>query len=102
MALRTVWLAQPRFRAITAGRCSRLDANRIWLRRRVKASKERNPASIFVCSSGINVLTKRGAFICCFFFLARGPRIFSTGEGKTDLVQQTARLLHQYGLLLHA
>ena len=36
-------------------------------------------------------------FICRFFF-ARGPRIFSKGESKTDLVQQTSSLLHQIGL----
>jgi hypothetical protein len=46
IALRTVWVAQPRLRAISLGRCSRHDASRIWLRRRchpeccVKVSSE--------------------------------------------------------------
>jgi hypothetical protein len=44
IALRTVWVAQPKLRAISLGRCSRLDASRIWLRRRLKASDERSPA----------------------------------------------------------
>jgi hypothetical protein len=44
MALRTVWEAQPNSSAISRGRFPRALARRIWLRRKVKASDERNPA----------------------------------------------------------
>ncbi len=70
IALRTVYVAQPRFRAITLGHCFRLEASKIWLRRRVKASEERNPASIPSCSSSFKVLTYIGAFIPLFYQLS--------------------------------
>src|SRR5215212_1775073 len=45
MALRTVWEAQPKERAICGGRSPRALAKTIWQRRRTKASLERRPLS---------------------------------------------------------
>src|SRR5438094_5605157 len=60
---RTVWVAQPRLRAISEGRCPRREANRIWLRRRVKAFGERSPASSPACSAGLTAGMYIGAFM---------------------------------------
>src|SRR5579859_5176620 len=80
MALRTVWVAQPRFLAMDDGRCPRPEASKIWQRRKVKASHERNPSEIFACSSGLTVRTKRGAFMCRFFFFAGSPPVFQEDD----------------------
>src|SRR5260370_3424882 len=61
------WVAQPRFRAISAGRRSRLDASKLWLRRRGKASDERNPASLPARSAGLKARTYMGAFMPSFY-----------------------------------
>src|SRR5262249_1168762 len=47
---------------MTLGRCFRLEANKIWLRRRVKASEERSPASNPARSSGLKARTYMGGF----------------------------------------
>lgn len=87
MAFRTVCVVHPRFWAIFDGRCFRLDANRIWLRRKVKASEERNPASILSSSSGLKALTGMGAFMPSFYqFSASLHKSFSEGSAFSDHV----------------
>src|SRR5215212_9624672 len=63
MALRTVWEAQPKERAICGGVSPRALASRIWQRRRMKASEERNPACKALRSSFESVRTKIGSFM---------------------------------------
>ena len=43
------------------------EASRIWLRRRVKASEELNPAAIPACSAGLKARTYMGAFMPSFY-----------------------------------
>jgi hypothetical protein len=66
--LRTVCVAQPRLWAISEGRCPRLEANTIWLRRRVKALGERSPASSPACSAGLKAPTYMGAFMPSVYY----------------------------------
>src|SRR5213593_1669784 len=68
--LRTVCVAQPRLWAISEGRCPRLEANTIWLRRRVKAFGERSPASSPACSAGLKARTYIGAFMPPLYHLS--------------------------------
>src|SRR5919199_2670200 len=63
MALGTLGVAQLNCRATCAGRCPRALASRIWHRRRVNASAERNPASSCWRSLGRNGRTNMGGFM---------------------------------------
>src|SRR5215216_3155973 len=63
MALRTVWEAQPKERAICGGVSPLEEAKSIWARRRTKASEERNRAFKAWRSSFESVRTKMGGFM---------------------------------------
>src|SRR5918995_1464191 len=63
MALRAVWEPHPRFSAIRGARSRRALTKRIWQRRRMKASEERNPLSRALRSFFESVRTKIGGFM---------------------------------------
>lgn len=63
ITLRTVWVAQPKERAILDTRSPRELESRIWQRREVKALRERNPDSRCFRSSGVKDLTNIGGFM---------------------------------------
>src|ERR1700719_2294939 len=77
MALRTDGAVQPKLRAINGGLCPEALASRIWQRRRVKPSAERNPAWSCWRSPAVKVRTKIGGFIDHYSH----PRLF-----RKDLV----------------
>lgn len=63
IALRTTWSLQPRDRAIWRAFFPSALAERIWQRRRTKASGERGPALIVSRSASLKRRTKIGRFI---------------------------------------
>src|ERR687895_340751 len=63
IALRTVWASQPKWWAIWGASSPLALARRIWKRRRMKASDERNPASNCWRSASVMGRTKMGLFI---------------------------------------
>src|SRR5262249_18106770 len=56
----TVWSSMPRYVAMRGARSPRALANRIWQRRKTKASLERRPCSSTSRSSSVSVRTKIG------------------------------------------
>jgi hypothetical protein len=63
ITLRTVWSSQPSCRAIFGTRSPRAEASKIWQRRKMKASDERNPAWTWRCSSSVNGRVKMGVLM---------------------------------------
>src|SRR5215831_16312894 len=59
----TVWSSMPRYVAMRGARSPRALANRIWQRRKTKASLERRPCSSTSRSSSVSVRTKRGGLM---------------------------------------
>ncbi len=63
ITLRTVWVAQPKAKAIFNTRSPRALESRIWQRRTLKALRERSPDSRCFCSSGVKDRTNIGGFM---------------------------------------